>query len=61
MQVIESKGVTVAEVYLSDLTPVWRSSKKWSDQASDSALLEKVLGNINYSLELLMHDLGNRA
>jgi hypothetical protein len=61
MQVIESKGVTVAEVYLSDLTPVWRSSKKWSNLASDSDLLEKVLGNINYSLELLMHDLGNRA
>ncbi len=57
MQVIESKGVHVEGVALSDLKPVWTSSLKWSALADDTADLETALGNINYSLKLLMHDL----
>ena len=58
MQVIENKGVHVAGVSLADLKPVWTSSLKWSSSALDSLQLEQTLGNINYSLTLLMHDLG---
>ncbi len=60
MQVIQSKGVSVPGVALSDLEPVWRASQKWSASASDTLELESTLGNINYSLKLLMHDLGNQ-
>ena len=59
MQVIESKGVSVEGVSMSDLLPVWTSSQKWSASALDTADLEAALGNINYSLKLLMHDLEN--
>jgi hypothetical protein len=58
MQVIENRGVHVAGVALADLKPVWTSSLKWSSSALDSLQLEQTLGNINYSLTLLMHDLG---
>jgi len=58
MQVIENKGVHVSGVSLSDLKPVWTSSLKWSSSALDTLQLEETLGNINYSLTLLMHDLG---
>ena len=58
MQVIENKGVHVAGVSLADLKPVWTSSLKWSSSALDSLQFEQTLGNINYSLTLLMHDLG---
>ena len=44
---------------MSDLLPVWTSSQKWSASALDTADLEAALGNINYSLKLLMHDLEN--
>ena len=59
MQVIESKGVQVRGVSLSDLRPVWTASIRWSTSAVDTQELESSLSNINYSLELLMHDLGN--
>ena len=58
MQVIENKGGHVAGVSLADLKPVWTSSLKWSSSALDSLQFEQTLGNINYSLTLLMHDLG---
>jgi uncharacterized protein YabN with tetrapyrrole methylase and pyrophosphatase domain len=61
MQVIENKGVHVEGVSLADLKPVWTSSVKWSSKAADTANLEEKLGNINYSLRLLMDDLGNEA
>jgi len=57
VQILEQEGFEMDHFELKDLHPVFEASKKRSSMALDSRKLEKVLENINQSLELLVFDL----
>lgn len=57
VQILENEGVVLDHFYLNDLEPVFESSKRRSDRATDTLELEIALENINHSLEVLVFDL----